>query len=191
MSHPRRRAGRKARGFTVVEILVGLAIVGIMAGILVPALLGRVRDSRRSALSQTLFALSQGIAEYRKAVTRYPSHLTLLTTQPELGVSTDACGNLLNAASINNWRGPYVSREILPAGIPLGDGLIENALTRETVGTSTYLLMNVTSVDRQIATDLEADLDGTPEDSTGGTVRFAATTPALVTLSYSIPIAGC
>ena len=190
MSHlaPRRKS---KLGFTAVEILVSLAIVAVLSAIVVPQIMGRVRESRRSALSQTLFGLSQGIAEYKKAVTRYPSQLTLLTT-PATVSSTDACGFALSAPNANNWRGPYVSRQLLATGIPMGDGTISNTLVR-TSGTPSYLLINVSDVDPEIAVLLEEELDGLPPASNPatGTIRYTSSVGGVVTLSYSIPISGC
>lgn len=183
---------------------MALAITAVLAAVLIPAIIGKVQDARRSALSQTLFALSQGIAEYRKAVTRYPPTLTVLTTPPIAGVTTDLCGgsNYVSQANVNNWRGPYVSRELLSGGVSMADGVIQNTLRRATSGTSVFLLIDVVGVETRTATDLESDLDGAVSDATAGTIRFTtlalpspstvgAAHPGTVTLSYSIPIAGC
>jgi len=192
---PAAKRGSPHPGFSMVEVLVALAIAALLSAVLIPAIIGKVQDARRSALSQTLFALSQGIAEYRKAVTRYPPTLTVITTPPIAGVTTDLCGgsNFLSQANVNNWRGPYVSRELLSSGVSMADGVIQNTLRRATSSTSVYLLMDVVGVERRTATDLESDLDGAVSDSTAGTIRFtsAAAPPGTVNLSYSIPIAGC
>ena len=52
---------RARRAFTVLEILVSLALIAVMAAVLVPALMARVRDARTSALAQTVFTLGQSI----------------------------------------------------------------------------------------------------------------------------------
>lgn len=190
---------RRRPGFSTVEILVALAIVAIIGAVVFPQIVGRIRESKQSALSQTFFGLSQGIAEYRKAVTRYPSQLTLLTTAPASG-ATDACGNALNASHINNWRGPYVSRQLLSTGVAMGDAHIQNMLRRITSGSSAFLLMDASQVDTLVAVALEAELDGTSTDPANtGTIRYttAAVGPLpaapakTVNLSYSIPISGC
>jgi prepilin-type N-terminal cleavage/methylation domain-containing protein len=178
------------RGFTAVEILVSLAIVAILTGIVVPQITGRIRESRRSALAQTLFGLTQGIAEYKKAVTRYPSRLSLLTAAPVAGSSQDACGAVLSATNANNWRGPYVSRQLLATGIPMGDGNISDVL-QHVPGPPTYLLINTTNVDEEIALLLEAELDGGVASSTAGTIRYTTPAQGQVTLSYALPISGC
>lgn len=193
-------------GFTTVEVLVALAIVAVLSAIIVPEIVGRIRESRQSALSQTFFGLSQGIAEYRKAITRYPYQLILLTQAPVLldPAAKDACGNDLNASHINNWRGPYVSRQLLSTGIAMGDGHIQNQLRRITVGSSVFLLIDAAGIDTTIAVGLEGEFDGTSVNpTTTGTIRYqtaALPSPSTVTtaapagmvnLSYSIPISGC
>lgn len=188
----------------MVEILVSLAIMAILSAAIVPGIVGKMRDSRRSALSQTLLAISQGIAEYRKAVTRYPPTLTVLTEAPVAGVTTDAClgVNYLSVGNANNWRGPYLSREMLSTGLRMADGVIQNQLRRVTSGTAAYLLIDVSGVESEVATDLESEFDGSPANATAGTIRYttsALPSPAtvgaagggMVNLSYSIPIAGC
>lgn len=177
-------------GFSMVEVLVALAIVAILSAVVVPQIVGRLRESRESALSQTFFGLSQGVAEYKKAVTRYPSNLTLLTTAPASG-ATDACGDTLSTANRNNWRGPYVSRQLLATGLPMGDAQIQDVLER-VAGPPTYLYIVATGVDTKIADGLEAELDGvTGAPTTTGTIRTVVETPTQVTVKYSIPISGC
>jgi len=181
------------RGFTAIEIVVSLAIVAVLTAIVVPQINGRIRESRKSALSQTLFGLSQGIAEYKKAVTRYPFQLSLLTTAPVALTSKDACGNVLTSTNANNWRGPYVSRQLLITGISMGDGNISDTLQR-IAGPPTFLLMNVSGVDEEIALLLEEELDAPPPtlpSPTTGTIRYGAAVGGEVTLSYSLPISGC
>lgn len=200
------RARKLRPGFTTVEVLVALAIVAVLSAIIVPEIVGRIRESRQSALSQTFFGLSQGIAEYRKAVTRYPYQLILLTQAPVLldPTAKDACGNNLNASHINNWRGPYVSRQLLSTGIAMGDAEIQNQLRRITVGSSVFLLIDAGGIDTTIAVGLENEFDGTSVNpTTTGTIRYQTTAlpapstvttaaPAgMVNLSYSIPISGC
>lgn len=199
---------RSRLGFTAVEVLVALAIVAVLSAIVIPEIIGRIRESRQSALSQTFFGLSQGIAEYRKAVTRYPYQLKLLTQAPvhlsSDSASKDVCGNNLNPSHINNWRGPYVSRQLLETGVKMGDGHIQNQLRRIQVGNSFFLQIDASGIDTTIAVGLEDEFDGTSlNPTTTGTIRYqtgalplpsTVTTGApagMVNLSYSIPISGC
>src|SRR6266536_3218724 len=87
---------RDPRGFTMMEVIVALTIVALLTAVLLPSLTGKLRDSRTTAISQTFLGLSQGIAEFKRATTRYPSSLTLLTNAPTAS-NTDICGNALSS----------------------------------------------------------------------------------------------
>lgn len=190
---------RIRRGFTVLEILIGIALIAIMSAAVIPALMGRVRDAQTSALGQSLFSLSQAIFEYRKAVTSYPGELVLLATKP-LGTNTDLCGNNIGTGNANSWRGPYVSRELVSGGIGIGDAQIVNTLRRTPAAPAlpTSLYIDVTMVDTLTAVDLEAQFDGDANPGTGS-IRYSngpvgsipAAAPGTVTLSYAMPVNGC
>lgn len=196
----------------MAEILVALAILAILTAAIVPMLMSKVEDARRAALSQSLLAISQGVAEYRKAVTRYPPTLTVLTVAPTTG-TTDACGpaNFVSAINAANWRGPYLSREMVATGLKMADGTVQNALRRLAGPPPTfipaYLLIDVAGVETDVAIAMEAEYDGNA-DPTAGTIRYTTATlppppsfpslPAVpvppagtVNLSYAIPISGC
>lgn len=187
------------RAFTVIEIVVAVFILALMGAAIIPALMGRIRDAQSAALSQTLFSLSLAVFEYRKAVTVNPAQLTQLAAKP-LATETDACGlTQIGATNANNWRGPYVTRELLTGGIGIGDARIANGL-RRFAGPPTILFIDVEMVDSLAALDIDAQYDGATSTPTTGTVRWtkAAVPPSLlaapagmVNLSYGIPITGC
>lgn len=188
------------RGFTVLEILIGIFLIAIMSAAVIPALMGRVRDAQTSALGQSLFSLSQAIFEYRKAVTSYPSQLVLLATKP-VGTNLDLCGNVIGNSNANSWRGPYVSRELVSGGIGIGDAQIRDTLRRTPASPAlpNTLYIDVTFVDTLSAVDLEAQFDGAPQNPSTGSIRYTtaaigtipAAAPGTVTLSYAMPVNGC
>src|SRR5258708_17566559 len=92
---------------------------------IVPGVLSKLRVSQASAMSQTFVGLSQGIAEFKRATTRYPLLLASLTAQP-IATDADICGNAMTAVNVALWRGPYASRTISASGLQIGGGPIQN-----------------------------------------------------------------
>jgi prepilin-type N-terminal cleavage/methylation domain-containing protein len=190
-------------GFTLVEILVALAIMATLAAVLFPSLSGKIRDSRTAALMQSFQSFAQGIAEFKKGTTRYPGSLTLLTIAPTAS-SLDICGNVMSTTPSSLWRGPYMNRTMLSTGLPMGDAIIEPGLRRVVSGTEIYIMIDAAGVESGTAGDLEAQLDASI-DYTTGTIRaqtggisatttsgaIAAAPTGTYNLSYAVPIQGC
>jgi general secretion pathway protein G len=95
---------RPNRGFTLLEMLVVLVIIGLLAGLVGPRLFSKVDQSKvTTALTQTKL-LRGAVESLRLDVGRYPTEdegLALLTRRPS------------DAALAARWRGPYLD-DVLP-----------------------------------------------------------------------------
>lgn len=68
-------SGRRAGGFTMIELLVVLAIVALLLTIAVPRYFSSLEAARESALAQTLKASRDAIDRYYGDKGRYPDSL--------------------------------------------------------------------------------------------------------------------
>jgi general secretion pathway protein G len=94
-------ARRAERGFTLIEIMVVVIIIGLLAAFVVPQFLGRVDDARITKAKGDIQALETALTMYKLDNFSYPSTevgLSALVKQPTDG-------------SAKNWRaGGYLQR---------------------------------------------------------------------------------
>lgn len=102
----RAAARRAARGFTLIEIMVVITILGILAALIVPRVVGRTDDARIAAAKQDVAQLMSALKLYRLDNGRYPTSeqgLKALLEKPTLDPIP------------NNWKtGGYIERSTLP-----------------------------------------------------------------------------
>lgn len=63
----------RQRGFTLIEIMVVVAILGILAALVVPKIVGRPDEARIIAARQDIASLMQALKLYRLDNQRYPT----------------------------------------------------------------------------------------------------------------------
>lgn len=85
----RRPARRAAAGFTLIEILVVTVIMGILASIAYPSLMGQVRKSRRSDAIAALARVQQAQERWRANNAQYTATLSNLSSMGAKSVSPD------------------------------------------------------------------------------------------------------
>ena len=79
---------RDARGFTLIELMVVLVILGILAGMIVPRIMDRPEEARRTKAAVDIGALEQALQLYKLDNGQYPTTeqgLQALIEAPSVG----------------------------------------------------------------------------------------------------------
>lgn len=81
-------------GFSLIELLVVLVILGMIAGLVVPNIMQRGEDARVRAAQTEIQRLSMAVDEFYLDAGRAPNSLRELVERP---------------SGVSNWNGPYVN----------------------------------------------------------------------------------
>lgn len=80
----------RARGFTLLELLFVLIIVGLLAGIVGPMLVGSISRAREATLREDLYVMRKAIDDYYADNGKYPGELSDLVNKRYLrGIPAD------------------------------------------------------------------------------------------------------
>jgi general secretion pathway protein G len=94
-----RRFRSRSRGFTLLELLVVMVIIGLLASIVAPQYFAQIGKSNAKVARAQIESFGQALDQYRLDVGRYPTSeqgLSALQTAP---------------ANVAKWRGPYLKRD--------------------------------------------------------------------------------
>ncbi|CAN5504802.1 type II secretion system major pseudopilin GspG [soil metagenome] len=108
---------RQQRGFTLIEIMVVIVILGILAALVVPRVMGRADDARITATKTEISQIMQALNLYRLDNSRYPTQeqgLAALVTKPTTGQIPQnwRAGGYLSKLPVDPWKAPY--RYLIP-----------------------------------------------------------------------------
>jgi general secretion pathway protein G len=101
-----------ARGFTLVEIMVVVVIIGILGALVVPKLMGRTGESRVAAAKVDISTLMQALKLYKLDNQRYPTTeqgLVSLTAKPTSGPAANGwkAGGYVEKLPKDPWGNAY------------------------------------------------------------------------------------
>ncbi|MDY0397091.1 MAG: type II secretion system major pseudopilin GspG [Desulfuromonas thiophila] len=104
---------RDQRGFTLIEVMVVVVILGILAGVVVPKLLDRPEQARRTKAEMQVRSLEEALGLYKLDNGQYPSTeqgLQALVTKPQSGRIPLRYreGGYINKVPQDPWGGTYI-----------------------------------------------------------------------------------
>ena len=94
---------RLRRGLTLIELIVVLIVIGLLAGLVAPQILGRVSDARVTTAKTQIELLGVALENYHLDNGVYPS------SQQGLGALRAKPPGIPDA---RNWRGPYLKKDV-------------------------------------------------------------------------------
>ncbi len=91
------RSSARQRGFTIIELLIVMAILGMLAVMVAPNLFNQADGARRDAALSQISAIASALDTYRLDVGQYPDELQ---------------GLMENTANRASWNGPYLNTDV-------------------------------------------------------------------------------
>lgn len=101
---------RRAAGFTLIELMVVLVIIGVLAALIVPNVLDRADDARVTAARTDVNNLMQALKLYRLDNQRYPTGeqgLQALVQRPSAAPVPANWKQYLEKLPADPWGRPY------------------------------------------------------------------------------------
>lgn len=93
---------RRTAGFTLLELLVVIVIIGLLAGLVAPRFFDQVSKSNTKIARAQIDALEKALDQYRLDIGAYPATeqgLAALNTKPQ---------------NVEKWAGPYLKKAVPP-----------------------------------------------------------------------------
>ncbi|KPF69815.1 type II secretion system protein GspG [beta proteobacterium AAP99] len=103
---------RRARGFTLIEIMVVVSILAILAALVIPNVIGQSDDAKRKAAAVEIGTLKRALQMYYLDNGRYPSTeqgLQALVIKPTVAPIPNnwKAGGYLEKLNPDPWKNPY------------------------------------------------------------------------------------
>jgi len=101
---------RRPGGFTLIELMVVIMILGVLAALVVPRVMSRPDEARAIAARQDIAQVMQALKLYRLDNGRYPTTeqgLQALVSRPSSGPAAENWKSYLDKLPKDPWGRPY------------------------------------------------------------------------------------
>ena len=103
---------KRHSGFTLIEVMIVIVILGVLAALIVPKVMGRPDEARAAAAKQDIFTIMQSLKLYKLDNRRYPTTeqgLAALVQKPLQAPVPQSwrAGGYLEKLPNDPWGQPY------------------------------------------------------------------------------------
>ena len=103
---------KRHSGFTLIEVMIVIVILGVLAALIVPKVMGRPDEARAAAARQDIFTIMQSLKLYKLDNRRYPTTeqgLAALVQKPSQAPVPQSwsAGGYLEKLPNDPWGQPY------------------------------------------------------------------------------------
>lgn len=100
----------ECRGFTLIEVLIVIVILGVLAALIVPKVMSRPDEARVVAARQDIATLMQSLKLYRLDNRKYPTSeqgLVALVKKPDIDPIPTNWKSYVERLPMDPWGNPY------------------------------------------------------------------------------------
>lgn len=91
---------KNKKGFTLIELIVVITILGLLAALVIPKMFGRIGESKQKAAKAQIELFATAFDAFRLDTGRYPT-----TDEGLQSLRSKPTGN-------DKWKGPYLPKDI-------------------------------------------------------------------------------
>ena len=96
----KQRSENREKGFSLIELLIVMVIIGMLAGLVGPKMFGKVGKSKQKSAKAQISLFETALDMYRLDVGKYPT--------TDIGLQ----GLRVKPDEANKWDGPYLPKEV-------------------------------------------------------------------------------